>query len=277
MAGRVHGKVAFITGAGRGQGRSHALRLAEEGAVIIATDICADIATSAIPLATRADLDETAHLVEKVGGTVLQAIVDVRDPDGLSDVLDQAVRRFGKLDIVVANAGLESFGQSHELPGAAWDDSIAVNLTGVWNTCSAATPHLIENPDGGSIIINSSSNGVRARANSVHYNSAKFGVVGLMRTLAIELGPHRIRVNTVHPGGVDTKMLDNDAVFRLFAPEIPEPTADDVRPRLAALNLLPTTYIEPIDISHAVLFLASDEARFITGVSLPVDAGSVLK
>jgi SDR family mycofactocin-dependent oxidoreductase len=275
--GRVDGKVAFITGAGRGQGRSHAVRLAEEGADIVMVDIAAQIPSVAYPMATTEDLAETVDMIKALDRRVISSQADVRDLAGLTDFLDRAVDDLGRLDIVCANAGIYSQGLLGELDQQTWQDVIDVNLTGVWNTCRAAIPHLVEGGRGGSIILTSSAVGLRAVANVGHYAAAKHGVIGLMRTLALELAPHSIRVNTVHPTGVDTPMIQNESLYRLMVPGVEHPTRDDVAPVLESLNALPVPWVEPRDVSHAVLFLASDEARFITGVTFPVDAGMSIK
>ena len=274
MGDRVAGKVAFITGAARGQGRSHALRLAEEGADIIGLDRCAQIESVPFPLARPEDLAETQRLVTQLGRRAVVAEADVRDASAVREVLARGTAELGRLDIVVANAGIWSHARAEAMPQQMWHDMIDVNLTGVWNTCQAAVPHLVEAGQGGSIILVSSNAGLRGNANSVHYVSAKHGVVGLMRGLAIECAPHFIRVNTVHPTTVDTDMVINDAMLRLFRPNLEAPTKEDAIPAFRNYNLLPVPWVESIDVSNAVLFLASDEARYITSVSLPVDAGS---
>ncbi len=276
MAGRVEGKVALITGAARGQGRSHAIRLAQEGADIIAVDMCAQIESVPYPLAQPRDLEETVAAVEALDRRIVSARADVRDGPGLRAVLDDAVAELGKLDIVCANAGILSVGTVAELPAQAWKDMIDVNLTGAFNTVQAAIPHLIAAGGGGSIIITSSSLALRAAGNLSHYNSAKDGLIGLMRTAALELAPHFIRVNTIHPTTVDTDMIQNQMNYKLFMPEADNPTRDEVVPAYKTLNALPIPWVDPIDISNAVLFLASDEARYITGITMPVDAGFAL-
>jgi SDR family mycofactocin-dependent oxidoreductase len=275
--GRVEGKVAFITGAARGQGRSHAVRLAEEGADIIAVDICSQIATVPAAMATRDDLDETVSLVKALDRRIVAAEADVRDYAQLAGVLADGVEELGRLDIVCANAGIYSLGQLADLTEEAWQDTIDVNLTGEWHTCKAAVPHLIAAGQGGSMILISSSIGLRAIANLGHYGSAKHGVVGLMRTLALELAPHSIRVNSIHPGCVDTLMIQNSSMYSLLMPDVEAPTRDQVAAVYQSLNALPVPWAEPRDISNAVLFLASDEARYVTGVALPVDAGVIIK
>jgi (+)-trans-carveol dehydrogenase len=275
--GRVEGKVAFITGAGHGQGRSHAVRLAEEGADIIAVDLCAPVETVPYPMSTATDLEETARMVKETGQRIVASRTDVRDFDALKQALDDGVAQLGRLDIVAASAGIVSYGPAAELTERSWQDVIDVNLTGVWHTCKAAIPYLIEGGRGGAMILTSSVAGLKGWENQAHYVSAKHAVVGLMRTLAKELAPHRIRVNTVHPTSVNTDMLLNDYTYKLFRPELEAPTLDDAKELFFGLNSLPIPWVEAVDISNALLFLASDEARYITGVMLPVDAGCTLK
>jgi (+)-trans-carveol dehydrogenase len=275
--GRVEGKVAFITGAARGQGRSHAVRLAEEGADIVAVDLGRQIDSVAYPLATPEELKETVAQVEALDRRIVAALVDVRELDALTDFLDRAVAELGRLDIVCANAGIYSQGLLGELPERTWRDMIDVNLTGVWNTCRASIPHLMAGGRGGCVILTSSAVGLKPSANIGHYVAAKHGVIGLMRTLALELAPYSIRVNSVHPTGVDTPMIQNESLYALMAPDIAQPTRDDIAPVLQSLNALPVPWVDPRDVSNAVLFLASDEARFITGVTFPVDAGMSIK
>jgi SDR family mycofactocin-dependent oxidoreductase len=278
MAGRVEGKVAFITGAARGQGRSHAIRLAQEGADIIAVDLCDQVGSVPYPMSTPADLAETVKEVEALDRRVVATQADVRDFGALKAALDDGVAQLGKVDIVSANAGIFSFGTLEELTDAQWQDMIDVNLTGVWHAAKAAIPHL-RAAGGGSIILTSSTAGLQALPNTGHYNSAKHGVVGLMRTLALELAADMIRVNSVHPTAVDTDMIQNSATYELFASDLPEAerTRENLAPRFQGLNVLPIPWVEPIDISNAVLWLASDESRYVTGVTLPIDAGLLLK
>jgi SDR family mycofactocin-dependent oxidoreductase len=276
--GRVEGKVAFVTGAARGQGRSHALRLAQEGADIIAVDIAAQIDSVPYPMSTPDDLAETVRQVEALDRRIVATQADVRDFGALKAALDDGVAQLGRLDIVAANAGIFSFGTLEELDDATWEDMIGVNLTGVWHAAKAAIPHLRAS-GGGSIVLTSSTAGLMAIPNIGHYTSAKHGVVGLMRTLALELAPDMIRVNSVHPTTVNTDMIQNAATYALFAPDLPEDqrTKEVVGERFASLNALPIPWVEPVDISNAVLWLASDEARYVTGATLPVDAGSLQK
>jgi (+)-trans-carveol dehydrogenase len=278
MTGRVEGKVAFITGAARGQGRSHAVRLAQEGADIIAIDICAAIPDVVYPHSTPDDLAETADLVKQFGGRIVTAEVDVRDFDAVAAAVDDGVAQLGRLDIVVANAGIGNAGNRlHKIKEHIWQDMIDINLTGVWKSVKAAVPHVIEGGRGGSIILTSSVGGMKAIPHTGHYIAAKHGVVGLMRTFAVELGQHMIRVNSVHPTQVNTPMAMNDATFRLFAPHKEHPGPEDFAPVSQMMHTLPVPWVEPEDISNAVLFFASDESRYVTGVQLPVDAGSLLK
>ncbi len=271
---RVAGKVAFITGAGRGQGRSHAVRLAQEGATIVAIDSCTDVATVAYPMATLDDLNETKRLVEHTGQACLARQVDVRDQAGLNQVVADAVAQFGGIHIVCANAGITSHAKTWELTDDEWNDVIGINLTGVWRTLKAAVPAMIELNEGGSIILTSSSGGLRGIPNHTHYVAAKHGVLGIARTLAMELAEYSIRVNSVHPSAVDTTMIQNPHEYALFAPEKENPTSDDIEPVFRSLNLLPIPWVDAVDVSNAVVWLASDEARYITATSISIDAGA---
>ena len=271
--GRLDGKVAFITGAARGQGRAHAIRLAEEGADIIATDLCGEVDSAPYEQASWEDLEETAAAVEKLDRRIHFQRADVRSAAELNEAVEKGVAALGRLDVVAANAGIWSHAPLMEMSDEMYHEMIDVNQHGVYNTCRAAVPQLIAQDEGGSIIITSSTAGRKGFANHVHYSSAKHAVVGMMRSLANELAPHFIRVNTVHPTSVYTKMNQNPAIWELFAPGVENPTYDDFGQTFTDLNLLPVPWVDPVDISNAVLFLASDEARYITGVQLPVDAG----
>ncbi len=278
MTGRVEGKVAFITGAARGQGRSHAVRLAQEGADIIAIDICRGFSDSTAPAATPEDLAETADLIKNLDRRVVTAQVDVRDYAALKAALDGGVEELGRLDIVVANAGIGTTGvKLHKMAESIWEETIDINLGGVWKTIKAAVPHLKAGGRGGSVIITSSVGGLKTYPQVGHYIAAKHGVVGLMRTFAVELGAESIRVNTIHPTHVNTPLLMNEPTYKLFRPDLENPGPDDLAPICQSFHFLPIPWVQPVDISNAVLFLASDEARYITGVTLPVDAGSLLK
>jgi SDR family mycofactocin-dependent oxidoreductase len=278
MAGRVAGKVAFITGAARGQGRSHAIRLAQEGADIVVVDLCGQMATVPYKMSTPEDLAETLKEVEALDRRIVASQADVRDYGAVKAALDDGVAQLGRLDIVSANAGIFSLGTMADMDEATWQDMIDVNLTGVWHTVKAAIPHL-RAAGGGSVILTSSGAGLKANPNLGHYISAKHGVVGLMRTLALELATDMIRVNSVHPTTVDTDMIQNSAMYELFAPDLPESerTKDALAPRFGELNLLPIPWVEPVDVSNAVLWLASDQARYVTGVTLPIDAGTLIR
>jgi len=277
MAARVAGKVAFITGAARGQGRSHAIRLAQEGADIIAVDVCEDVETVPYAGATTADLDETVKAVEALDQRIVAIKADVRDFEQLKAAVADGVAQLGRLDIVGANAGIFSSAPTAELTEDQWGQMIDINLSGVWRTCKAAVPHLIEGGRGGSIVITSSVGGLKGAPNAGHYVSAKHGVVGLMRTLALELASHLVRVNSIHPTQVDTTMIHNEAMYRLFSPGSEHPSREEFAAISQSMEAFPIPWVEPVDISNALLFLASDESRYITGVALPVDAGALLK
>ncbi len=274
--GRVENKVAFVTGAARGQGRSHAVRLASEGADIIAIDIAKKVESNVSIPATPEDLAETVRQVEALDRRIVATEVDVRDYDALKAAVDAGVAQLGRLDIVCANAGVWSHGTIAELAESDWQDAIDVLLTGVWHTCKASVPILIEQGTGGSIVLTSSAVGLKGAQNIGHYVAAKHGVVGLMRSLALELGTHMIRVNTVNPGGCNTGFVHNPATYRLFAPDIEDASLEVISERFQSMNAMPVPWVEPIDISNAVLYLASDEARYVTGITLPVDAGNLL-
>lgn len=270
MAGRLEGKVAFVSGAARGQGRSHALRLAQEGADIIAFDVCRQVDTVHYPLARPEDLKETVTQIEDLDRRIIAREADVRDAAAVQAVVDEGVREFGRLDVVCANAGIAGFSENTwSLSEQEWDEMIAINLTGVWKTVKAAAPAMIDAGNGGSIVITSSTAGLTGMARTGHYVAAKHGVVGLMRTLALELAPYSIRVNTVHPTGVNTPMVVNDYIGSVLESD------PDMGSNMA--NALPVEMVEPVDISNAIVWLSSDEARYVTGVSLPVDAGALQK
>jgi (+)-trans-carveol dehydrogenase/(-)-trans-carveol dehydrogenase len=275
---RVLGKVALITGAARGQGRAHAIRLAEEGADIIAIDVPREVIDVGYPMGTEEELAETAAAVEALDRRIITNAVDVRDSQALTDAVGAAVAELGRLDIISANAGIASLPYpGHEIPENVWQQMIDINLTGVWHTVKAGVPHLLAGKNGGSVILTSSAAGLKGYAQIAHYVAAKHGVVGLMRSLAQELGPQGIRVNSIHPTQVDTPMIQNEGTYRIFRPDLENPTREDFEPASASTNILPIPWVEPVDVSNAVLFLASDEARYITGATLPVDAGCVIK
>jgi (+)-trans-carveol dehydrogenase len=273
--GKFDGKVVFITGAARGQGRSHAVRFAQEGADIIAVDICAPVAGVAYPMATPADLAETVRQVGALGRRIFAREVDVRDDAALKAALDDGVAAVGRLDIVCANAGVVSLSPAETMSDELWDEVIAINLTGVFKTARAAIPHLRASGRGGCIIITSSAAAVVSMANNAHYVASKHGVVGLMKVLARELAADLIRVNAILPTAVNATMIHNAHTYEIFLPgrDPVGVTQGDLAPVFEGLNLLPVPWVEPDDLSNAVLFLASDDARYLTGVQLAVDAG----
>ncbi|OBB71811.1 carveol dehydrogenase [Mycolicibacterium flavescens] len=279
MGGRVEGKVAFVTGAARGQGRSHAVRLAAEGADIIAVDVCKQISSNDdIPWATPDDLAETADLVKNLNRRIVTAEVDVRDYDALKAVVDGGVEQLGRLDVVVANAGIGNGGATLDKTSEDdWRDMIDVNLSGVWKTVKAAVPHILSGGRGGSIILTSSVGGLKPYPHTGHYIAAKHGVIGLMRTFAVELGQHSIRVNAVCPTNVNTPLFMNEGTMKLFRPDLENPGPDDLAVAAQFMHVLPVGWVEPEDVSNAVLFLASDESRYVTGLPVTIDAGSMLK
>jgi (+)-trans-carveol dehydrogenase len=275
---KLEGKVAFITGAARGQGRSHAVRLAEDGADIVAVDACADAETVPYPLGTADELAETATLVEKAGRRCATATADIRSLEQLGAAVDLAKETFGQIDILVSNAGIwSSSTDSWSLDEETWQTMIDINLTGQWKTAKAVIPTMIEQGTGGAITITSSSIGLKATTGNVHYTSAKHGVIGLVRTLAHELAPHDIRVNAICPTTVNTPMITNDSLYGLFRPDLESPSLPDIEPGLADLNLLDVSMMEPADVSAAISWLVSDDARYVTGIALPIDAGSTAK
>jgi SDR family mycofactocin-dependent oxidoreductase len=269
MTGRVEGKVAFITGAARGQGRSHAVRLAEEGADIIAVDICRDYDTVQYAMATPDDLAETVKLVEALDRRILASQADVRDFDALRKVVDDGVAQLGRLDVVSANAGVCTVQSWDEVTPQIWQDTLDTDLTGVWNTMVAAAPHLIA-AGGGSIICTSSTAGIKGLPFLAPYVAAKHGVVGIAKTMANELARHNIRVNTVHPNGVDTPMTAGLGGLDGLINSDP-----NLGPMY--MNTMPVELLQPRDVSNAVLFLASDEARYVTGLEFTVDAGNTIR
>lgn len=260
------GKVALVTGAGNGMGRSHCVRLAEEGADVIALDLAS----------AEEGLDETARLVGELGRRAVTAHADVRDLAAVQSGVDLGVAELGRLDVVVANAGIcDNPGPAWTIDEPVWQRSLDVNLTGVWHTVKAAAPSI--GADGGSVVIVSSTAGMKAVAGAAHYSASKHAVIGLMRTLANELGPRSIRVNALLPGAVGTAMTLNPATFSRLRPDLESPTVEDVMEVLSRNHLLPVPWVESVDVSNALLFLVSDEARYVTGTQLVVDAGLTQK
>ena len=269
MTGKLGGKVAFITGAARGQGRSHAVRLAAEGADIIAVDICRQIGTVLYPMATAADLAQTVKEVEALDRRIVAREADVRDEGGLREAFEAGVAELGPVDIVLANAGIAPMSLDKSQTRQAWQDVIDVNLTGVFNTVEIAIPGMIARGKGGAVVLISSAAGLVGvggpSPGGLGYTAAKHGLVGLMRSYANILAPHSIRVNSVHPTGVRTPMVVNDVMQEILAADAQVSTRTG--------NALPVDMVEPADVSNAILWLVSDDARYITGVTLPVDAG----
>jgi SDR family mycofactocin-dependent oxidoreductase len=275
--GELDGKVAFISGVARGQGRSHALRLAAEGADIIGIDLCGDLPEIPYPLATSDDLAETESLVRSAGRTAILTEVDARDRTGVRSALDRGVQELGRLDIVVANAGVLNWGPTEDITEEQWAEVLGVNLTGAFWTAQAGISHIRRHGEGGSIVFTSSTAGVKGLPFVTPYVAAKHGVLGLMRVMANELGVDNIRVNAVLPTGVRTGMLDNPASIALFDPEHPDGGLEGVGRVLELQNLLPFAFLEPIDVSNAVAFLVSARARYITGLEMRVDGGFLTK
>jgi len=277
--GRMAGKVAVVSGAARGQGRSHARMLAAEGADIVAIDLCEDIATNEYPLARPEDLEETARLVEKEGQTAITAIADVRDRVALSEVIDRAVAELGHLDVVVANAGIAPLNSPE---AQAWVDAVDVDLIGVINVIHVSLKHL---QSGSSIIATGSLAAYLAMMRSdggapsggAGYQFSKQVVAHYVNDLALTLAPKGIRVNALHPTNVNTDMLQSPPMYRAFRPDLPEPTRADAELAFPVMNAMPIPYIEPEDVSELVLFLASDASRYVTGQQIKVDAGGFLK
>jgi len=276
--GRVQDKVVFITGAARGQGRAHAVRLAEEGAHIIAVDICEQIDSVGYPLASRDDLDETVRLVEKLDRRIVAVTADVRDRTALQAAVAEGVASLGRLDAVVAQAGIAPIGRPE---AQALLDATTVNFSGVVNAVEAALPHL---PDGASIIATGStaalmppSDNGRPDSGKLGYSFAKRSVASFVNDLAVALAPRRIRVNAVHPTNTNTPMLNSDPMYREFRPDLENPTREDALPAFHVMTAMGLPYVEPDDIANTVLFLVSDESRYITGAQLRVDAGAIVK
>lgn len=285
MAARLAGKVAFITGAARGQGRAHALRMAAEGADIVAFDICAQIASNPYPLATREDLAETERAVKALGRRVLTSVADVRERGQVRDVLDEGLATLGRLDIVVANAGILPMAMGDPDP-LDFVDATDVDLVGVMNTVAVAVPHLA---DGGSVIITGSTAGMmpggadnpQMGPGGAGYAWSKRTLISYVEQMAMHLAPRAIRVNCMHPTNVNTHLLHNDGIYSMFRPDIVAaggtPTRDDVMPAFTHFQAIPIPFVEPDDIANLAVFLASDESRYITGQQIRVDAGAFIK
>jgi SDR family mycofactocin-dependent oxidoreductase len=281
MPGRLEGKVAFVTGAARGQGRSHAVRLAQEGADIIAVDICEQIESNPYPLATDADLAETALLVEKLDRRIVTRKADVRERHQLQEAVEAGIAELGRLDVVVANAGILPMAMGDPDP-MDFVDATDVDLIGVMNAVAVAVPHL---PNFGSVVVTGSTAAMLPNTTdnpamgpgSAGYGWAKRILMSYVEQMALHLAPRFIRVNAVHPTNVNTHLLHNDGLYGMFRPDLENPTREDVEPAFTTFQAMPIPYVEPVDISNLVLFLASDEARYVTGQQIRVDAGSLLK
>jgi (+)-trans-carveol dehydrogenase len=277
--GLLDGKVAFVTGAARGQGRSHAVRLARDGADIIAIDACATPDWLSYPLATEADLAQTVKDVEELDRRIIARQADIRDLGAVQGALDEGVAALGgRLDVVAANAAIISWPQDlWAIDVAEFRELIDVTLTGTFITIKAAVPHMIAAGNGGSIVLTSSGAAITAGKGLGDYKAAKNGVLALKDTLAYELAEHFIRVNAVCPTAVDTPMIQNERLHRAFRPDLENPGREDVKDGFAEMNLLPIPWVDPVDISNAIVWLCSDAARYVTGITLPVDAGNHLK
>jgi len=273
VMGEVEGRVALVTGAARGQGRAHAIALANEGADLIVTDLCADIGTVPYPLGTAAELAETVAMVEATGQRCLSMPADIRDTAGIGLVVEAGIEAFGQIDICVANAGVTGYGKFHELDDDTWNDMIDVDLTGTFKTIRAALPHMLERRYG-RIIATSSMAGRMGNANLAHYVAAKWGVIGMVKSLAMEVANKGITVNAIAPAAVDTAMLHNEAMYKLFCPDMEAPTREDVTPRYQAMNRLGVAWMAPEEVSRAVLFVAADAASSMTGQVIEVSLGS---
>lgn len=274
---RFEGKVVFVSGVARGQGRNHAIRFAREGAHIIGFDLCHDLEHAPYPLATEEDLAETVRLVEAAGGAMHAEIADVRDWDAVKRVSKAGLERFGRIDVVLANAGTYAPMPVQFVGVDSWNETIDINLNGVFLTVKAGIRSMVERNEGGAVVITSSTAGLKGFYGAPAYNAAKHGVVGLMRSLALELAPNQIRVNSVHPTSVGTPMILNEVFPKLVRMDLPDPGVDDAAEFLRTMQPMDVPWIDPDDVSNAVLFLSSEEARYITGTTLAVDAGALQK
>lgn len=274
---RFEGKVVFVTGVARGQGRNHAVRFAREGARIIGIDICRDLEHAPYPLATEEDLAETVRLVESAGGAMHAEVADVRDYREVRDAAKAGIEKFGRLDVILANAGTYAPLPVQFVSTESWQETVDINLTGVFHSVKAGVRQLVEQNEGGAIVLTSSTAGLKGFYGSPAYNAAKHGVVGFMRSLALELAPNQIRVNSVHPTSVYTPMIINDVFPKLVRMDVADPGEDEAAEFLRTMQPMDIPWIQPDDVSNAILWLCSDEARYVTGVTLPIDAGALLK
>jgi SDR family mycofactocin-dependent oxidoreductase len=275
--GQLDGQVAFITGLARGQGRSHALTFAREGADIIGLDLCGDIASTSYPGATAEDLEETGRLIKETGRRAVLSQGDVRDYDQVQAAFDRGIEQLGRVDIVIPNAGICAGGKTWEITADAWRETIDVNLTGAWHAVKAAVPTLINQGTGGSVVFIGSTEALKGAENMSSYAASKHAITGLMTSLSRELGQYNIRVNSVNPTCVDTNMIQNPYVWGLFEPDNPNPTRDSVRDAFARTHILPVPWMEPADVSRAILYLVGESGRYITASTLTIDAGFIIK
>ncbi len=275
--GQLEGKVAFITGVARGQGRSHALTLAREGASIIGLDLCGKPTTTAYPGTSEGELQETVRLVEEAGGQIFVDIADTRDYQAVKGVFDRGIAQFGRIDIVIPNAGICSGAKTWEIEPEDWREMVDINLNGVFHTVKAAVPTMIAQNQGGAIVFIGSTEALKGAENISSYAASKHGVTGLMTSLARELGQYNIRVNSVNPTCVDTDMINNDFVYGLFRPDLDKPTREDVIDTFSGTHILPVPWMQPQDVSNAILYLVTDPGRYITATPLVIDAGFMVK
>lgn len=273
----LQGRAALVTGGARGQGRSHAVELARAGADVLVLDIAAPIPHVPYPLARPDDLQTTRQLVEAEGRHCIAVTVDVRDSNAVDGAVNTALSEFGRLDVVVANAGVVHLTEAWEIVDDEWANILGVNLTGVFNTLRAASKAMISQGRGGSIICTGSTCSRRAQFGLAAYTASKHGVLGLVRSFALELAPHNIRVNLVEPGNTDTDMIHHDGLYRRVRPDLDRVTRDDIASGFQAMNAMATPWVQPADVSAAVLWLASDASRFVTAIELPVDAGHLVQ
>lgn len=275
--GQLDGKVAFITGVARGQGRSHALTLAREGASIIGLDLCDKPSTTAYPGTTEEDLQETVRQVKEAGGQIFVDVADTRDYAQVKAVFDRGIEQFGRVDIVIPNAGICSGAKTWEIEPTDWREMVDINLTGVFHTVKVAIPTMITQNQGGSIVFIGSTEALKGAENISSYAASKHGVTGLMTSLARELGQYNIRVNSVNPTCVDTHMINNDFVYGLFRPDLDKPTREDVIDTFAGTHILPVPWMQPQDVSNAILYLVTEPGRYITATPMVIDAGFMIK
>lgn len=274
--GRLEGKTALVTGAARGQGRAHAIRFAEQGANVVAVDICRDLDVLHYHLATSEDLAETASLIRAAGGRVIAQEGDVRDEAAMGSVVTNAIDEFGRIDIVCSNAGIVGYSPLWELSRDEWEAVMGTNLTGHWCVLKMVAPRMIADGRGGSIVVIGSAVATKAMTDAVHYVTSKHGLVGLVKAAALELAAHGIRVNLVNPGGLATAMVDNVMTRRRFRPDLDDPTREDMAQVAATLNPMGVAFLESRDVTEAVMYFASDDSRYVTGAALAVDLGMAI-